>query len=1503
MIRTNTCTGRARPAPRADARLAAVAVTAVAWLAVGVTPVAGDVLVRLIPEVAGPYGGEEVVNVEVVFENQGAQLTGIRNIQIDFTDTDPGLFLPGLFNFTLGAPGGYDATMPVVEWTAPTPSAYLTLDAGASLTVGNLDVRLPGTPGCYLLDAMNADEPNPAFGATLVWGPVGADIVWRAFTGELTGGTLFMLIGTGGEELCNGLDDDCDGEIDEGFSRVITNPATGEDIEVGPGDTCYTGEGECAVNGTIVCTADGTDLECQAKVPDPGVEGPPDDDSCFDFKDNDCDGLTDHQDPDCTADELCDGYDNDNDGQTDEEWPELGDTCFAGVGLCEKQGIIICTADGSGTECNVSPYAPKAEGPPGTSSCDNGLDDDCDGLVDLEDPDCQEDEKCDGIDNDGDGEVDEDFPTLGEVCTAGMGQCANEGVLVCHPDGSGVTCSASAGRKSPEGPAGCDCADGIDNDCDGLIDLDDPDCGGADLRVHCSLPQDCGPLGDDCLSWHTVQWDVLNGDGSETVFAELVALDEDGGFFASLPVEEGDTVRLASRVAAGDFTASTTEVLLDDDLFAGWADCMTGPDNGPYPAGCEVFDSDCDDDIDLADFAGVQEKFGQVLRFHEFYAPQVFLRVNANNGLNNVDAVCSNMPVLKVISPDEDVFSISEGGITRVKVAMPNIDESTLFVKVDGVDLLAGIGVDPATDFPGGPYGGFVKVNDCVVEVCNLIVDAAPADQLAANTLTMTLRNLCCGGHVLVVDGDKRPDSYPDDPDPDCLVDDLRDKGFSYGFGIDIFSPSPGDITPGGPTTVTGEACHGLELICPFPTTCDPLVRLNGAWFPLDPPIFTPGDGEDSGDRYVYPFEHDLTTRSYSESTLPGTFHPGPVRLYAEAWDVWGLAEHSEPVPFAIGPVRAPSRGPPLPDDPAVEKGTNLTISADGLATAFAALMTTALPGQLAVLMDDWVNKFKNHEQDIPMPGPLSDWTILINPVPDSGELGDEGFDVDVIADEDSIEVTAVLPDLISRVETAGQYRIKACGIFGHICICIAKFTLDAVFEITVQDAVISFTITEDDIVNNNPVEQDFAIEDDKVEVAKVGGDLDIGCIAGFVFKLINVVLDITNLVLKVLTFGQWDPGLGLGIPLEDYVEDVNFQELLGLVDADPLSLEFFQIDDADLPEFNTTLSFELAEADITPEGLALAYTTTFIPIQRDPEVGDIPGVPLTDAPLPLPLIPDADHITVSLPDDFFNQLFYSLTYSGQYITEFDTETDLVSLLPANCATVGAPEAWGQCEGLKGGDCDALADINPVAGFTCQVASDQAEELNILPTTPLLLHGRLDVPPKLVLTDDEATPGVLESILRIDQISVALLADRSGDGFGDDYDAVPDCTAALPATTTVCRMWDTCYDVDFDLELTLGNDGGVPVITPNVVGRTLSHGAGCGGGGGMPLPGTDAIDEIAQGAVLDELEQDVADNTPPIRLEGLDLGGLITFESPFLIQIENDGDASAGDYLGITGQP
>jgi hypothetical protein len=113
-------------------------------------------------------------------------------------------------------------------------------------------------------------------------------------------------------------------------------------------------------------------------------------------------------------------------------------------------------------------------------TCDDGLDNDCDGLVDNADPDCAgcipgapDDVTCDGIDDDCNGLIDDGY--VAPTTNCGIGECAADGTLACV-DGSTVdTCAP--GSPGTEGPFGdATCTDTFDNDCDGLTDGADGDC-------------------------------------------------------------------------------------------------------------------------------------------------------------------------------------------------------------------------------------------------------------------------------------------------------------------------------------------------------------------------------------------------------------------------------------------------------------------------------------------------------------------------------------------------------------------------------------------------------------------------------------------------------------------------------------------------------------------------------------------------------------------------------------------------------------------------------------------------------------------------------------------------------------------------------------------------------------------------------------------------------------------------------------------------------------------
>jgi hypothetical protein len=100
-----------------------------------------------------------------------------------------------------------------------------------------------------------------------------------------------------------------------------------------------------------------------------------------------------------------------------------GDPSARHVGVC-KDGMQDCPGTGE-----FSTYGPcTGEVMPGTESCTNGLDDNCDGTVDCADPTCATDPACHTGCTDGDTRPCYDGPsgTLGVgTCKAGMQVCAN----------------------------------------------------------------------------------------------------------------------------------------------------------------------------------------------------------------------------------------------------------------------------------------------------------------------------------------------------------------------------------------------------------------------------------------------------------------------------------------------------------------------------------------------------------------------------------------------------------------------------------------------------------------------------------------------------------------------------------------------------------------------------------------------------------------------------------------------------------------------------------------------------------------------------------------------------------------------------------------------------------------------------------------------------------------------------------------------------------------------
>lgn len=352
-------------------------------------------------------------------------------------------------------------------------------------------------------------------------------------------------------EVCNGLDDNCDGVVDDG--------------DPGGGAKCGTEMGEC-VAGQMRCNTTTGMLECVGGI------GP--------------------------AAEICDAKDNDCDGNFDENIGSLG-TCGPATddGLCEI-GTLICQA---GSPVCMGAVFPKFE------TC-NGFDDDCDNKVDeifatQTDPancgmcgnKCQPASKtCINSPVAG---------VNGDTCTADAdcqgGSCVVNSQPRCVMGGCTFSCNAGFHNQNGVASDGCEyrcfatgseVCDGADNDCDGVVDedLDPPEiclsggeCGATAPEAECT-----GSGGWTCTYPGDVQFPETRCDGK----------DND----CDINVDEGQP-NLGAACDNGAYGAcrTTGTFVCDTSNLDGPAVCDAPPSSvQPSPEACDDQDNDCDNLID-----------------------------------------------------------------------------------------------------------------------------------------------------------------------------------------------------------------------------------------------------------------------------------------------------------------------------------------------------------------------------------------------------------------------------------------------------------------------------------------------------------------------------------------------------------------------------------------------------------------------------------------------------------------------------------------------------------------------------------------------------------------------------------------------------------------------------------------------------------------------------------------------------------------------------------------
>jgi Notch-like protein len=240
------------------------------------------------------------------------------------------------------------------------------------------------------------------------------------------GGQKLCQMGMGPSlEICDGKDNNCDGQVDEGFDlqndplncgacgmkcsannavpgckagvcSILTCKSGFADLDKNPANGC---EYTCPVNPQTVESCNGKDDDCNGLVDDALVQPPN-----FCIQTSICAGakpvcggakgwLCNYQQVNpnievdvngnlVAAEKLCDGFDGNCNTQIDESFVNKGKSCTVGNGACAGSSNFICDPNNKlQTICPATADPTKAV----DEAC-NGLDDDCDGAVDERAP-------------------------------------------------------------------------------------------------------------------------------------------------------------------------------------------------------------------------------------------------------------------------------------------------------------------------------------------------------------------------------------------------------------------------------------------------------------------------------------------------------------------------------------------------------------------------------------------------------------------------------------------------------------------------------------------------------------------------------------------------------------------------------------------------------------------------------------------------------------------------------------------------------------------------------------------------------------------------------------------------------------------------------------------------------------------------------------------------------------------------------------------------------------
>jgi hypothetical protein len=1065
------------------------------------------------------------------------------------------------------------------------------------------------------------------------------------------------------------------------------------------------------------------------------------------------------------------------------------------------------------------------------------------------------------------------------------------------------------------------------------------------LQVMCSLPYTNGKPGGDCTGKHILTWKVLGASASAKISSELMGLDTNGTLLNSFTVKNGEAAHLASRLSPTDwkFTKGNKEysvfapvpllhVTVEDQGQKAEAFCSNIPwVDVVQPNGGVVSESSGNTTNVLAAVPNTNPSAihllvdGVDLLKPGVIAPPLPALLTACSASFPCDGTATvNGTPVQVTGLIVDVASsIDKLSSNTVRATITDLSCGGHIVKVNSTAL-------PGLKITSGACNADDLTDKSSVSVFSLRIDSPLADSINNTIPTAVAGEVCSGTQVTDVNINGK--TLPVTIDP--LI-----QTFTLGNG-----DTSGDVwkvkinTTLLPTDVAADNLKGtVTALGTFDPGTNRLaasareIQGNRTYKTF---IFATGVTAPIGKAAGFTVVGDPNANIFQKAAVQSAVND----------QLKKAVELSLPVALAETQTE-------------LQNAFIVGLSAEGTQTLFNKLCSE--PNPLAgnkTLGQIFSQTLTTQLMKFDQAHPLKSFTLDLGACP-SCNPGVKVFvsSVDIgttvtcpiTFSDGKFSVAMNLPDISITAKAAGHCKTEACVL--DACVCLSETTVDFSVGFNVTGINLGFDVTEGNLLNTSTSPPDFHAG--AGVQGETHGGVSFDCIGG---KLCEWALDIVSFFTGIDELSN----------LDDL--NLNFSTQIEATKPDPVKLKQIKVDEQVVANFDQKMSGAVSEVHITPAGITAGLKGTFATTVVDEGIPDNPGITLTPAPVPTMAAmksQGAQDALIGLSDDTINMMFASLTAAGKLkggdaqgcFPSLATVGSLLPQGPGACDTlsiggdnIATAVARGHCHAIKGDSCGSLV-YNTASGIdlfltskeqgVCYGASgtecaqipnnDGVKQFSCSITPNFNLHAdqslifcaKGDVPPRMLFPNDGSPASTVPTALRLNDLTVALMIDRSGppssgtptppNGIIDaPLGTLPSCFASGANNKSDCNVFAACLDLglNFNMKNITCPAGPLPGDKPKhgfkaefssiqLLNRQL--GVVCSGVT-SPTGDTQVIAAASDDTITIPLGQSAGTFSPDICGAGLDLGGFVSCTSPSILAIEADGLPAMKDYLGIT---